>query len=355
VTINRAAIADSPELLESLLVDAYCAEIPQALAATLDKLPADLAGRGSQPARLPRPAQWWRSLPRRRRLTVAPVLVSVLLTAAFLVGTSASGGPAAFYDEDGGYMWQHAQVLRMDKVVDGYRITLERAYADANQMLVGITVVDTQNRSHDLRVGKVSVADSAGGTWENTTGGSDPVNVTTTASLYLFDHDPGAAPSGRRKFSVTVATISGNSDAASPQDVPVNAEFDFELTVPAALEATPRASAVSNGVTLTVDRIITSPSAVRMELSVAGAPSSGHDWTPIARVSHAGRELNGGHSSIAQGSALTILYTGDGVDDPTGDWTVTAGELMGSAPTEGSPWEHEVRVQGDWTIKFTLP
>ena len=364
MTMNRSFTRGMAEDLESLLGEAYAAEIPADLAAALGKRAAAVTQWHPQTPRFPRLALPRLGLTRRRGLAIVPMLMAILLAAAVLMSTSASGGPAAFYNSNGGYMWDHAQVLGLTETVDGYQVTLERAYADANRMMVGITVVDTQNRWTLIDIGGVSVVDSAGGEWNWSTGAGDQVNATTTANIFLFEHTPGLAAPGRREFSVTVSSVVGDDGRTPPptedpswatgHEIAVNATFSFELTVGGGSQATPLVSAQSNGVTITLERIITSPSAVRLELRLAGAPSSGDSWMPNVYVSHAGQTLDGLMSTTAIGGSLTTVYAA-GVEDPTGDWTVTASELIGSAPTEGSPWEHEVRFQGDWTLHFSLP
>lgn len=370
--MHRPLLAGVPDDLESLLARAYAAEIPADLAVTIEQRTAAVAKWHPRPAprwRLVRPSWlripsvWLRVPPIWRRLAMIPVVAAVLLSAGMLMTpTSASVGPAGFYESEGGYTWQHAQVLGLSQTVDGYQITLERAYADANQMMLGITVVDPQARWSVIHLGGVSgmsVADSSGGEWFNFTGVGGPVNVTTSCNILWFEYTAGLAPPGRREFSVKVSAISVAPATPSPPadllQVAMDVTFSFDLTVGGGSQATPNASSESNGVTITVERIISAPSAVRLELRVSDAPPNGSDWSPNVFVSHAGRELAGGHAGIAEGSTLTTFYTGVGVDDPTGDWVVTASELIGSAPTEGIPWSHEVRFQGDWTISFSLP
>jgi hypothetical protein len=353
-----------PEDLESLLAEAYAAEIPADLAAALEKRAAAVTQWHPQTPRIPRLALPRLGLTRRRGLAIVPMLMAILLAAAVLMSTSASGGPAAFYNSDGGYMWDHAQVLGLTKTVDGYQVTLERAYADANRMMVGVTVVDTQNRWSLVNLGGVSVVDSAGVEWNQSTGASDPVSATTSANILWFEHAAGLAPPGPRQFSVTVSSVVGDRGWTPPptydpawatgHEVAVNATFSFELTVGGGSQATPLVSSESNGVTIPLERMITSPSAVRLELRLAGAPSSGDSWMPNVYVSHAGRSLDGLMSTTAIGGSVTTVYTA-GVEDPAGDWTVTASELIGNAPTEGSPWGHEVRFQGNWTLRFSMP
>ncbi len=357
MTTSRSIRKAGPRDLERLLADAYAVEIPTHLAVALDERTAALTRwRGEDASRSrPAPARWRLAPPRWRRMSPIPVLVAILITTAVLMtGISASGGPAGFYETEGGYRWQHAENLTLTETVDDYRITLERAYADANQMMAAITVVDAGGRSSQADIGGVAVSDSAGVRWQNFMGVGGPVGGSTTANMVYFRSEPGAAPAGRREFTLTVASVFVGSPDGQGLEVDVNATFTFELTVLGGYETAPDVSAESDGVTMTVEWIVVSPSTVRVDVSLTGAPASGRGWLPILSVSHDGT-LPGGFSVASLDGTLTTAYTTEGVEDPSGDWTISAGELMGSAPTPGSSWEQDVRLQGNWSIHFTLP
>jgi hypothetical protein len=418
VTMVRVLPRGIPDDLESLLAAAYTAEMPADLGAMIDN-------------RVRRAVHHWRpqasgrsrlAPPRRWRLTSIPILAAFLAAAALLT-TSASGGPAAVYNSYGGYAWQHAEVLGLTKTVDGYRITLERAYADANQMMLAITVMDTQNRGwSQVDIGSLSVADSAGGDWTEVTGIGDPVTITSAATISWFEYGPaGPAALGRRPFAVTVSSVSvrDQEDGPSANDpswvpwrlVAVNATFSFDLTVggspttvgggssatvggvprptvlvggcsPSVVGASPQATeggsppatggapqatvgggspamphvwSESNGVTLTLESIVSAPSQVRLDLRMAGAPAGGINWTPIVDcVSHNGHNLDVAMQTSNLGSQLTTAYTAVGVEDPTGDWTVWVSQLMGDG-TGADNQGKDVRYDGNWTLHFSMP
>lgn len=408
MTLDRALPGAVPEDLESLLVAAYAVEMPTDLGAMVDKR----VWRAVRRWRPQASGRWRLAPPRGWRLTAIPILTAFLAAAALLT-TSASGGPAAVYDSYGGYAWQHAEVLGQTRTVDGYRITLERAYADTNQMMLAVTVVDTQNRGwSQVDVGSLSVADSAGGEWTMTTGIADPVAITSAATISWFVSPAGPAALGRRPFSVTVSSVlvRDQEDGRSARDlsrdpwrsVAVNATFAFELTVggspatvgggsqatvgggpeatalvggcspatvgtagPATVgtapgatvtlgggsPATPQVRSDSNGVALTLESIVTSPSTVRLDLRLDGAPAGGTNWSPIVDcVSHNGHNLDVGMQTSGIGSPLTTVYTSVGVEDPTGDWTVWVSQLMGDGLEAA-----DVRYHGNWTLHFSMP
>jgi hypothetical protein len=62
------------------------------------------------------------------------------------------------------------------------------------------------------------------------------------------------------------------------------------------------------------------------------------------------------------GDALTISSALQGVDDPSGTWTITIGELVGPAarpvPTagvDGSFVDHKERLSGPWVVEVVVP
>ena len=337
--MHKAIPGGMPEDLESLLAAAYAVEIPTDLGARLDR-------RVRRAVRHWRPqtsARWRLVRPRARRLALIPVVLTVILVTA-----SAGGGPREFYVCEGGYAWQHAEQLGLTQTVDGYKITLDWAYADANRMMLGVTVVDTQDRGwRQVDVGGVSVSDGSDGTWASSGGLGGVATATRAASIIRFDYGPGLAAAGRRAFSVTVSSVDvrNQEDGPPPNDltwtpwhpVAVNASFSFDLTVGGGSQATPGVTAESNGITLTLDRIVVSPSTVRVELKMAGLASA-EAWTPVVWVSHDGKDLEPG-DTMGDRFAMTA-YTPLGLNDAAGDWTVTV---------------NDVDSGGTWTFQFTMP
>src|SRR5436309_586884 len=124
-TNARAAEADSVLGLEQSLVAAFASEPSTASAQTMSERisAAVVAAQG-------RPRSGRRRLPalsRRARM--------VGLLAAILVVGGAGGGVLGLYDEMvgsfGGWRtaWDQGDVVGVSTVVDGYRVTIERAYA----------------------------------------------------------------------------------------------------------------------------------------------------------------------------------------------------------------------------------
>jgi hypothetical protein len=354
--MHRSLTAGMPDDLESLLAEAYAAEIPADLAAALERRAAAVTQWHPQSAarwRTARP-RWWRLAQprlrslvrtRRRRLVIIPILAAAILGTTAVAG---SGFLSFSYPSEGGFTWQQGEQLGLTKTVDGFQLTLERAYADANKMMVAVTVSDQQNRgSSGVFVQRVDVTDSSGARWELNTAVGGPQDA-ATAQIFWFDATPGPAPAGRRAFTVTVGSVEvgdqtppGGPRSYPWHEVKVNASFSFDLTVAGGSQATPHASSESNdGVTFTLEGIVTSPSMVTVNLRMAGLPPD-TDCGPIdVSVNHAGQDVP--VSGVGKTGSEITVYTSAGVDDPTGDWTVTVIKLVGLGT-------------GPWTLRFSIP
>ena len=136
-------------------------------------------------------------------------------------------------------------------------------------------------------------------------------------------------------------------------EVKVDTSFSFDLTVDGGALATPHAAAESNGVTITLGRIVASPSTVRLELDVAGLPSGAGAWAPIMSIRHAGVDL-AVMLTTSGGGPGTTNWTSRGVDDASGDWIVTVTEVVGDQLVDGTV-DKQIRLQGPWIIHFTMP
>lgn len=364
------------EALEARLVRAYAGEIPQALSDRMDERisTAIEAGRpwAARHPFVPLPRLALPHLPIPRPLRVAAV-IPVIVALVMLNTVSSTGGTQGFFDQEGGAPWRQSTKLELTTTVDGYQATLHRAYADANLMLLGVTITDARAQGW-WDFGGVSVSDSSGAKWENETATSSGAGV-TSHGLWRFSATAGPAPAGRRAFTATVRINSNRGEPPMPSTFDPNTRdpskyfatvefhFSFELTVAGGSDTSLNVSAESQGVTITLDRIVTSPAMVRLTLHLRGAFPAGSDgWIPIAYLKHNGTDIPVGSESAAlgdagqysTGSGVTV-ETSQGVADPSGEWSLTATELTGNATDPGATWGHEVRIKGSWTLDFTLP
>jgi hypothetical protein len=358
VTTLDAYSKPNGEDLEALLAEAYAVDIPPHLAARLDQCVSSALRQrdrwnrvGHQPA-----------FRRPRRLVLIPALLIVAITtvAAGVGLFYVTYPPEVFYPSDGGFTWDRGEPLGLTETVDDYRITLERAYADANKAMVAVSVADAGSRGWTgISVGNVTMTDSGGVDWQMTTGLSAPGSASTDANILWYFAENAPAPPGRRAFHVDVQSVSVRSQEADADGqwwhtITVDASFDFDLTVADGWEASPRVTTEHDGVTVALDRVVVAPSTVRLELRIAGVPGNPSDWTPILSVQHGGQNLAGESAGAQIGSASCTVYTSGGVDDASGDWTVTVSEIV-DLSISADPQATQVRLQGPWILHFSMP
>jgi hypothetical protein len=357
------------DALEALLLRTYTADIPETIAARLDEnMARAIEARqpwytGSPRVTFPRIAL--PRLPIPRPLRVAFV-IPVVLALVMLNAVSQTGGAQGFFDREGGYTWTNGQKLELTETVAGYKVTLHRAYADANQLMLAATVVDVQQQG--VWIWTASVVDGSGTGWVEETGTDEPPD-----SLMYFSATTEPAQAGLHHFTATFDVrsnrqeptpsmlVSGPGDGTTYTDIPISIPFD--LSVGGGVDKKTSISAESQGITMTLDRITTAPSMVRITLHILGTFPEGSDgWLPTAFVTHNGMDLPVRNESGALGEScasapgcVVTLETSEGVDDPDGDWSVTATEVGGNTTDPSASWGHEIAITGTWTLDFTLP
>ncbi|TAL10211.1 MAG: hypothetical protein EPO00_04820, partial [Chloroflexota bacterium] len=116
---------------------------------------------------------WAPRAPRRSRLRPGRrAWVIGLLAAAFMVA-GANGRLQALYFMFAGPFdvpWHRGVELDLSQVVDGYRVTIDRAYADATRLGLAMSVVDELKRDETTQVAAMS-AIVTDGTGEYSSGG----------------------------------------------------------------------------------------------------------------------------------------------------------------------------------------
>ena len=324
-------------------------------------LPADVRERLDR--RIQRRIRTWTpSAGRRSRFRPGRRAGVIGLLAAALVIGGANGGLRALYLVVAGPFdmpWHRGADLNLSQTVDGYQVTLDRAYADATRLALAISVVDLQRRPGVSQVSAYStiVTDedgeygSGGGATSNPDGPYAAVNVAWKKPATL------PLPSGPRAFHVVLPFIMVRDDATPPPDAedaewnpwhehPGPWTFDFEMNVDGGTTLTPNASAEADGVTVTVSRVIAASNIVRVELAIDGDPGAG-GWAPVGEIRHGGRVARFVMASLESDGTIALM-TDAGVGSASGPWTVTF-ERIG---TESGPTD---LGGGPWVVEFTAP
>ncbi|HZS93696.1 MAG TPA: DUF4179 domain-containing protein [Chloroflexota bacterium] len=275
--------------------------------------------------------------------------------------------------------------------VAGYTMTIKRAYADANRVLIAYTIRPPAGQRHwNLAADNLTVtADSGVSLPTQGYVNSGEIGL-PNATLHAFDAGGITGDPKEIHLHLTVPWIDGmeqleapptpsdqqrsargtdrglpvtgpsGSIAIDPANAPngvqdpyvhdfrVFGPLTFDITVPFVTghEVGVHQQVNAGGVTLTLERVVVSPTETRAYVSgltpaqshYVGAVLSGAGWT--------GEAVDGGSSSVQYSDGTTeFSYFGDFMDKH-GAWTFTVSTLPGagnSAPT------------GTWTFHFTVP
>jgi hypothetical protein len=347
---GRASVLASDLALDANLTALFAVDMPVAVLDRLD----DRIRQGLR-TWSPRPGRLVRFRPGRRAGVIA------ILAAALAIG-GANGSLRALYFVLAGPFdlpWHRGVELNLSQTVDGYRVTLDRAYADATRLALAISVVDERRRPGITQLSAFGavVTDVSGeyggiGAVSTPDGPYAAVNVAwkTPAVLPL--------PSGRRAFHVVLPSIQVRDDSTPPpnadavgwmpwHDVAGPWTFDFEMDVDGGTTVTPNGVADANGTRATLTRLIAAPSIIRVDLRIDGtAGASG--WNPVGEVRHDGHVRQFVVGSFEPDGTIALMTDG-GVGDASGHWTVIFTSLSPSDEANPKP------TTGPWIMEFDVP
>jgi hypothetical protein len=273
-----------------------------------------------------------------------------LLAAALVIG-GATGNLQALYAFVAGPFdvpWHRGESIGLSQVVDGYRVTIDRAYADASRLALAISVVDEDERPGITQLMAMStIVTDVDGEYGGMGASSKPDGA--FAAVNVIWKEPAALPlpTGPRTFQVIVPSIRVRGDPLPPPGVDPDTwspwkdhegpwTFEFELDVDGGTAMTPEVSAEVDGVTVHVARVIAASGIVRVEARVEGAPD-GDDWAPIGRISHDGRTAPFVVSSY-EDDGTVVMFTDGGVGEGAGEWTIALDEVIGADGRLAGPW-----------------
>ena len=356
--LRTALVSDpSPEALASM---------DQRFALALEMAPAPIARKSGSPSRA------------SRVLLVAAGLF-VLAGAGAVVLQRFDGWSAPDFD----VAWDRAAVLGITDQVDSYEVTVERAYADAGQIMLATAVEDLDHREGVTQLATLSsnwtLVDDRGTKYSQTSAMSGPTSTSESAELLYFF--PPALPiePGLRHFTLSLHQIGvrddplGGATNSPAAGGPVEAAdpwhavkgpwvFEFALNVAGGTFVKSDArSAVVGGATIAVESMLVTPTRVGLGMRVGGLENAGA-WEPVEVTASRGSTTVAFAYSERAVDDLTFAYALEGLDDPSGTWTITIGELVGpaagSVPTpgvDGSFVGHSLRIRGPWVIEVVVP
>ena len=286
-----------------------------------------------------------------------------LLAATFVIGGATGSLQSLYFFMAGPFdvPWHRGDDIGLSQTVDGYTVTIDRAYADAARLALAISVVDDLKRAGTTQIMAFStVVTDQDGTYESGGGATSRPDGAFAAVNVAWKQPPVLPlPAGPRQLHVVLPFIMVRDDSTPPPDTDADANewdpwhrvggpwtFDFELTVDGGTTVTPDAVAEVDGVRVSVPRLIAASGIVRVEMRIDGNLPPG-DWSPMGEISHGGKVLPLVFGNLQAAPDGTIAFMTDGgVANTRGEWTVTIKELVGNG---------EERLAGPWVVRFTAP
>ena len=340
--------------LEERLERAFAVDLTRAQLAAIDR-------RVSAVIALPRPAAHRIGKPRHLRRVLLAAAVLFVLGGAGTTLLSMYGGIGS-----DGYRvaWDRATKLGLSEVRDGYRVTLEGAYADAAQTMLAISILDTvSGRSSGVDVSGADLTDEVGHAYRMTSGGSTPADSSSSVNTVWYETPGDGVFSGAHHFVLTMSEIRARDVTPSVSVLPGRGStgdawhtvpgpwrFEFDLAIAGGTRLSPALSTMANGVTATLKSILVTPTTARLELTYEGLSRDVSSWASIATVLHKGSAVAVGTTGSSGGSIVKdTITTVVGADDASGSWVVRIDELVGDGPNG------QVRMKGPWEFHFTAP
>ena len=311
-----------------------------------------------------------------RRALLAGLLLAVLFSTAGAVGVARlrlyhSWGPPRQVLAEAGLL--HA--VDQAQTVNGYTITLQRAYADANLILLEATVRDTNGQWHtDLRPiwqvtdtngmifpaifdsGVADVASGVPGYYASFDTGS---LQDTSVALPLHVVLTFAAPLATSANTAPVQASDGGA-VATPTILPAPplmqliappVTFDFTVPFVSGVVITPQQTLVKSGITITLQRVVITPAETRAAICYVPIGEMGANPVTLLADDH-GQIIPGGepvlYMASLPGERCSVLHLASR-DTRPGNRQLQIKEVV---------WQSaggETRRTGPWNFQYTVP
>lgn len=323
------------------------AEPPAPMRAAIGQALRQHAAR-AQTQRPARRGQWWPGvrLPRR----AVTVTAGIVLAALVLGGGAFAAEPylsTLFNFEPGTQQvlaLKLAQQVNVAQQLDGFTVTVEKVYADANNVIVAYVVKMPGSGGYTSAGLMNPVLSTDQGTLGPGGIGWGAANQgTSQANLLFFDASSiTGSPSqlqAHLSASGLVAQVDGGKPDVHSVNVPGALTFDFTVAFHPGRVAVPHQSVTVHGQTVTLERVVVTVSETRVYLSgIAPDWAIGtlevDGWTSDPGGNPSGGPIGAGIASNGQ----TVISYGDALYDKHGTWTLTVSYAHNAQATQGGPW-----------------
>jgi hypothetical protein len=232
-----------------------------------------------------------------------------------------------------------AQELDLSQTINGITVSLERAYADTNVLLVGLTVSGPDAR-YQPEVGELFTADGQklpGMIGVGTRSKAIMGNLNFSAMIYTFDtsslKDVPSVLSLILEADVADSPIVGESQTLAG---PFRFEFDVPFHAGKSIDIGQTVEAA--GVPVTLEQVVISPWGARAVLQL---PKESHAITSMT--------LPNGDSTSAVLVTHSVQYFPGDFMGQSGEWTMIVSELVSIIDTP------QQRLAGPWVFHFDVP
>jgi hypothetical protein len=332
------------------------------------------------------------AIPRRGFFTPRLILRPLVLLAAFVLLTGAVVAGVSLLErilQTSGMpgwqiAWDRGERLGLKRTDAGVTITLERAYADLNQFLIGFTVegldaAPTSGHGEPLPLEwRIALRDPSGRQSQEWTPsqGAQVLGQTGISAVVVTWEGPVTPVSGNWELTFTSIgygsggmvsgeCTAGNTDPACANP-PANAmvdgtwRFEFNMPAPAGTVLTPNVSDTAGDATVTLTEFRITPTMITssVALRVDNQAVAGWGWlNPSVRRGDAAYIFNtslhvvrGSPDEGPNGDAMKFETPG-GTDETAGTWEIVIPELAYGTGAPGS----EIQLVGPWTLTVTVP
>lgn len=248
------------------------------------------------------------------------------------------------------------------KTVNGTTVTLEKAYADEGNLVVGVSVEGGMEQ-----IGLPRVTDGDGRTFEYVGGlgvGTDPSMTSRDgrrfSDLSFLEPSRKLTVAGSHRFRLDMENSLkevGRGRATPDESAGRMLVFDFEIPVREMQTIWVGQTVEANGFSVTLDRVENSPARSQAFLCFGPPRDEAYTWVPvIERPNVSESDVFTNDSSYMQKPEKTTGCVGYDLfrslyGDP-GTHSFTVLELQGRAGTRVNPDE---TIEGPWTFEFEVP
>jgi hypothetical protein len=233
--------------------------------------------------------------------------------------------------------------LLQSRKIGTYVLVLERAYLDINQLLMTYRVFSASTgRPTPADLADTHVTTSEGQSFRQ----SAEMSSATGPQVVQFSPPAGPADTRPLQFQVAVNSLDFPILKLPPAGTPIPqpsvihglATFDFTLPYHGGLVVTPHQTVTVNARSVTLERVLISPSKTILEGTTQGRLASSPDYTFLLNA--AGRNASPSYSGFGGNSNPFSIGYDDGLLGQHGTWTF---EISLTPGTQG-PWVFHFRV-----------